>query len=73
MKLTQQVKYFSDHYHSSLKDDDDMLKSFYCFSKQTQRTLSQHSTAIKNTVSWVLHANVCLPIVVEVHSQCRTK
>ena len=55
--------------NASLKDDDDIqrqVKSLHCAANRG--TFDQCSPAVKNTVLFLLHANVCLPIVEKIHT-----
>jgi len=66
-----QVKYLGAFLKSSLKDDDDIqrqVKSLYCAANKLRDTFDQCSPAVKNTISCLLHANACLPIVEQIHT-----
>jgi len=58
------VKYLGVWINASLKDDDGIqrqVKSLYCTFDQCSPTVKKHS------ISCLLHANVCLPIVEQIH------
>jgi len=58
--------------NASLKDDDDIqrqMKSLYCAANKLRSTFDQCSPAVKkHSISCLLHANVCLPIVEQIHA-----
>jgi len=74
------VKDFGVLLNASLKDDDDVqrqVKSLYCAANKLRGTFDQFSPAVKNTVLscskkhftlCLLHANVCFPIVEQIHT-----
>jgi len=39
------------------------VKSRYCAADKLRGTIDQCTPAVKNTISCLLHVNVCLPIV----------
>jgi len=44
------------------------VKSLYCAANKLRGTFDQCSPAIKNSISCLLHANVCLPTVKQIHT-----
>jgi len=71
VQFFDQVKYIGVWINESLKDDDDIqrqVKSLYCAANKLRGTFDQCSHAVKNTISCLLHANVCLPIVEQIHA-----
>jgi len=62
------VKYLGVWINASLKDDDDIqrqVKSLYCAANKLRGTFDECSPAVKNIL---FHANVCLPIVEQIHT-----
>jgi len=69
------VKYLGVWINASLKDDDDdirrQVKSLYCAANKLRGPFDQCSPAVKNTLFGaygLMHANVCLPIVEQIHA-----
>ena len=70
-QFLNQVNYLGVWITASLKDDDDIqrqVKSLYCAANKLRGTFDQCSPAVKNAVLCLLHANVCLPIVEQIHA-----
>jgi len=72
VQFLDQVKSLGVWINASLKDDDDIqrqVKSLYCAANKLRGTFDQCSPAVKkHFVSCLLHANVCLPIVQQIHA-----
>ena len=77
-----QVKYLGVLLNASLKDDDNIqrqVKSLYCAANKLRGTFTasttfgQCSPAEKTFISCLLHANVCLPTVEQLHTQASMK
>ena len=72
VQFLDQVNYLGVWINASLKDDDDIqrqVKSLYCAANKLRGTFYQCSTAVKKQfISCLWHANVCLPIVEQIHA-----
>ena len=71
VQFLNQVKYLGLCINASLKDDDDIqrqVKSLYCAANKLRGTFDQCTPAVKNTISCLLHANVCLPFMEQIHA-----
>jgi len=57
--------------NASLRDDDDIqrkVKSLYCAANKLRGTFDQCSCNKKHSISCLLHDNVCLPTVEQIHT-----
>jgi len=72
VQFFDQVKYLGVWINTSLKDDDDIqrqVKSLYCAANELRGTFDQCYAAVKkHFISCLLNANVCLPIVKQIHA-----
>ena len=72
VQFLDQVKYLGVWINASLKDDDDIqrqVKSLYCAANKLRGTFDQCTPAEKkHFISCLLQANVCLPIVEQIHA-----
>ena len=71
VQFLDQVKYLGVCINAPLKDDDDIqgqMKSLYCAANKLRGTFDLCTPAVKITISCLLHANVCLPTVEQIHA-----
>jgi len=71
VQFFDQVKYLRMLLNASLKDYNVIqrqVKSQYCAANKFQDTFDQCFPAVKHSVLCLLHANVCLPIVEQIHT-----
>jgi len=72
VQFSEQVKYFDVALNTSLKDDDDIhrqVKSLYCAANKLKGTFAQFLTTVKkHSIPCLLHVNVCLPVVEQIHA-----